>query len=601
MSKKMLWIFLTLLTVVATLLTSCNSGSTTEEEQEEITVVTGIVTQTKAPETILPPDTTRSEKPQYGGTITIAQTTDPTSFDDVTVVHAYTLTLNLTNDVLLQGDWTKGPAGTGQATYTLGSINTMNLKTGALADSWEIPYKGKIVFHIREGVHWQNKPPTNGRLVTVEDIVFNLDRVVKTTGSYIMMTYPGFAKSAVITGDEATHSVTVECPPEEWAQLITLLPSYFSMFPKDALEQFGDMKNWKNSIGTGPFILTDFISAGSITFKRNPNFWETNPIGPGKGDQLPYVDNVKILIVPDNATYFAAFRVGKIDGAGGIYSDVKEFLADPDVKYSQYVSDGCYCMYMRTDKSELPFSKKEVRQALYYATDFQKIIKDYYEDHAILDGWPISPVKEFEGAFVPIEELPANVQDLFKYNPDKARELLAQAGYSTGFNVKAVCYNTPSTTDYLAQLVKMWGQVGITLTLDAKDYATWQTRFRNRTYDEMLYAYDAGTWIKMINFTGVSQYNASYINDEKCNEAMARSLTYIGIDEEALYANNKELMPYVIEQCWVVPTPTAYSYVVWWPWVKNWNGELYVGYYSYPSYMKYRWEDEALKKQMTGR
>lgn len=198
-------------------------------------------------------------------------------------------------------------------------------------------------------------------------------------------------------------------------------------------------------------------------------------------------------------------------------------------------------------------------------------------------------------------ELPPNVQDLFKYNPTKARELLTQAGYPTGFSTKIVCYNSPSTTDYLAQIVEMWAQVGITVTLDAKDYATWQTRFRTRTYDEMLNAYDAGTWWKMINFTGVSQYNASYVNDARCNEAMARALEYIGVDEKALYANNKELMPYVIEQCWAVPTPTAYSYVVWWPWVKNWNGELYVGYYSYPCYMKYRWQDVALKQQMTNK
>lgn len=322
LSKKILWGLLTLLTVAAMLLVSCKTETTTTEEGGT-TVVTGTTTNTAAPQTILPPDTTRTEKPKYGGTITIAATTDPTSFDDITVVHAYTTSLNLTNDVLLMGDWTKGPAGTGEAQYVLGSVNNMGLKTGALADSYEVPYKGKIIFHIREGVHWHNKAPTNGREVTVEDIVYNLNRVIKTPGSYIMMTYASFANTAVITSDDAARTVTVECPPGEWAQLITLLPSYFSMFPKDALQQFGDMKNWKNNIGTGPFMLTDYVSAGSLTFTRNPNFWEKNPIGPGKGDQLPYADAVKILIVPDTATYFAAFRVGKIDGAGGVYSDVR--------------------------------------------------------------------------------------------------------------------------------------------------------------------------------------------------------------------------------------------------------------------------------------
>jgi hypothetical protein len=47
--------------------------------------------------------------------------------------------------------------------------------------------------------------------------------------------------------------------------------------------------------------------------------------------------------------------------------------------------------------------------------------------------------------------------------------------------------------------------------------------------------------------------------------------------------------------------PNAWSYVVWWPWVKNWNGELYVGYYSYPLYMKYRWQDVEKKFELTGK
>ena len=602
MRKKVFWIFPTLLIVVALILSSCsNTESVTEEG--ETTVVTGTVTGTEAPDTVIPPDTTRSEKPQYGGTITIASTTDPTGFDDAAglTVHVNTSTLNLTNDELLQGDWTKGPAGTGEAQFTLGSINNLSLKTGSLADSWEIPYRGKIVFHIREGVHWHNKPPTSGRLLTVDDVVFSLNRDIKTKGNYINTTYPNFSATAVVTGDEATRTVTVEVPPGEFASMIVIIPDYFSIFPKDALEQFGDMKNWKNSIGTGPFIFTDYVSAGSMTFIRNPNYWETNPIGPGKGDQLPYVEGVKWLIVPDSATYFAAMRVGKIDGAGGVYSDVKEFLSNPDIKYTQYVNDYCYVIFMRTDKADSPFSKLEVRQALYYATDFNKIVTDYYEGKAVLNCWPISPIKENEGAYVPFNELPTNVQDLFKYNPDKARELLTKAGYPTGFNCKVVTYNSPTYTDYLSQLVKMWADVGITLTLDAKDYATWTTRARTRNYDELFNYYDSAVWWKMLNFTGVSQYNLSYINDPKCNEALTRALDLIGFDEKALAANFKAIVPYVIEQCWAIPTPNAYYYVVWWPWVKNWNGELYVGYYNYPSYMKYRWQDVELKKQMTGR
>jgi peptide/nickel transport system substrate-binding protein len=602
MRKKVLWIFLTLLTVVATLLASCSSGTTTEEEQGETTVITGKVTGTEAPPTVVPPDTTRAEKPQYGGNITIAQTTDFTTFDDgfSVTVHVNTPTLNLTNDTLLQGDWTKGPAGTNETSFLLGSINSMSLKTGSLADSWEIPYRGKIIFHIREGVYWHKKAPTNGRLLTVEDVVFSLNRAIKTKGNYINTTYPIFSTKGVVTGDDAARTVTVECPPEEWINLIAMIPNYFSIFPKDAVEQFGNLNNWKNSIGTGPFMLTDYVSAGSATFMRNDNYWETNPIGPGKGDQLPYADSVKWLIVPDAATYWAAFRTGKIDGAGGVYTDVKEFLSNPDVKYTQYINDYCYVMFMRTDKAESPFSKKEVRQALTMAINYNKIIDEYYEGKATLLCWPISPMKEFEGAFIPFDELPANIKELFSYNPTKAKELLASAGYSN-LNFKIVCYNSPTTTDNLSQYVKMWAEIGVTATLDAKDYATYSTRGRTRNYDDMIYYYDSGVWGKFLCLQGASQYNLSYINQPLYNEAFAKAGEYFGFDEKALAAVHKAIVPDVLENCWAIPSPNAWAYVVWWPWVKNWNGELYVGYYSYPLYMKYRWCDVAIKKAMTGR
>jgi peptide/nickel transport system substrate-binding protein len=336
-----------------------------------------------------------------------------------------------------------------------------------------------------------------------------------------------------------------------------------------------------------------------MTFIRNPNYWETNPIGPGKGDQLPYVNGVKWLILPDSATYWAAFRVGKIDGAGGTYTDVKEFLTNPDVKYTEYINDYCYVMFMRTDKPDSPFSKKEVRQALTMAVDYQKIINEYYEGKATLLCWPISPLKEFNGAFYPFDELPANIKELFSHNVTKAKELLAKAGYPTGFNAKVVCYNSAPTTDNLSQYIKMWADIGVTLTLDAKDYATYTTRGRTRNYDELIYYYDSGVWGKFLNVQGVSQYNLSYINQPLYNDAFVKAGEFFGFDEDALAALHKSIVLDVLENCWAIPTPNAYSYVVWWPWVKNWNGELYVGYYSYPLYMKYRWQDVALKQQMT--
>jgi peptide/nickel transport system substrate-binding protein len=600
-SKQVLWFFLTLLTVAAMLLTSCSSNETITIE-EKPTVVTGTVKETPAPVAVKSADTSRSEKPQYGGIVTLSLTSDIRGFDEAFVGHWLATTLHLTNEELLQGDWTKGPAGTNEANFILGGVNAMNLKTGALADSWEIPQKGKIIFHIRKGVYWHNKAPTSGRELTVDDVVFSMKRMCTLSTAYIKMAYTSLANAVVITGDDAARTVTIEVPPNLWIDALTVLPDLLTIMPRDAIDKFGHMNDWHNSIGTGPFILTDYVSSGSATLIRNPNYWETNPIGPGKGDQLPYLESVKFLIIADTSTRTAAFRTAKIDGSGGEYDDVKEFLDNPNIKNMMYISDSAYVMGMRIDKPESPFSKKEVRQALMLATDFNKIKNDYYNGRASILVWPISYSLENANAYVPMEKLPANVQELFSYNPTKAKEMLAAAGYPN-LNVSVICYNTPSQVDFLSLIKQMWAQVGITLTFDARDYATWTTRMTTRNYgaNEMLYAYSSGSWQSFDNINGPKQFNTSYVNEPKIAEVAAKVSDYIGIDDLKLAQIHADLMPYVIEQCWVIPKPNPYSYVVWWSWRKNWNGELNVGFYNTPSYLKYTWTDMALKKQLTGK
>ena len=83
------------------------------------------------------------------------------------------------------------------------------------------------------------------------------------------------------------------------------------------MDKYGDMTNWKNSEGTGPFILKDYVAGSQVIMVRNPNYWMTDPIGSGKGNQLPYLDSVRCLILPDASTRQAAMRTSKIDVLSG--------------------------------------------------------------------------------------------------------------------------------------------------------------------------------------------------------------------------------------------------------------------------------------------
>jgi peptide/nickel transport system substrate-binding protein len=597
------------LAVAALVLTGCGTAATTPPTTAPPTT---------APPTTAPPTTTPAvEKPQYGGTSVVSSAYDILYFDDTVGVNTYCWSLRFTNEELLEGNWSIGPAGTSEVEWTLAGSNRIDQKSGAIAESWEIPQQGTMIFHIRKGIHWALNPNSeasrlvNGRELTVDDVVFSLNRNFTTKGAYLVTSYPGLAKGAVVTGDKVAGTVTVTCPAVEWVNLITLVPDFLDIVPPEVVNKYGNMQDWKNSVGTGPFILTDFVSNSSATYIKNPNYWETNPVGLGKGDKLPYVDGVNYLIIPDTATTISAFRTGKIDTMSGYaISDIGTILKDTSLPIlsKRYMTDGSYVMGMRTDIAESPFSKKEVRQAVMLALNLTAMKDQYYLGDAEVLSWPIAPPpKEYKDVYVPLDQLPANVQALYK-GPDvaKSKDLLTKAGYPTGFNCSVICGPYASQIDILSMWKADLAKVGINMAIDSKDVATWTARFSARNYgaNELMYVgvSGIGTYQKMINFRGTSTYNASYVNDSTVEAAYQEMQKYVGIDEKKCMQINHDLMPYLLEQCYVIPKPNAYYYSLWWPWVKNYHGEYCVGYYNYfTATQKYTWRDVALKNQILGR
>jgi len=332
------------------------------------------------------------KEPQYGGILRTATTQTPVGFDDAIVEHR-AATTKLTHEEVWEGDWTLGDAG-GYGTRESpwiggGGLNRLEHKAGALAENveWTTDLT-TITLHIRPGVYWHDKPPTNGREITAEDVAYSLERQYTLSTAYMYLTYPDACAATTISVDG--NKVVLELDdPKYFVEVITML-DYMNIYPEDALETFGDMNDWENSIGTGPFILIDYLSDDHLTYVRNDNYWRTNPIGPGEGDQLPYLDGVETYLVPDDATQDSLLMTGQIDILAITDPERAQYFINnyPQLEYIKYLDDfASPIISMRTDRE--PYSDVRVRQALMLAIDNQQILDTLYSGEGALLKWPI--------------------------------------------------------------------------------------------------------------------------------------------------------------------------------------------------------------------
>ena len=596
-------LFLTCATATLLFLVSCGSPQSTTTTPS-----------TSAPPTTNSPTTgvattvpTTSDKPKYGGVITIITGELIASFDEVNGRHPAAHTLKLTNEELFRGDWTKGPAGTGQVDWAVRGIGRMDLVAGVLAESWDIPNQGTIIFHIRHGVRWALNPNSeasrlvNGREMNAEDIAWTLNSYAKNPKAYLNYAVQGVKDATITAPDKWT--VKVEMAPEVFEAAVSRVGDFASIVPPEVVQKYGSMQDWRVSVGTGPFILTDFVADSSATLVRNPNYWDKDPVGPGKGNQLPYIDGVKYLLVLDTSTTLAALRTAKADVMRNVgWEDAQNMIKTvPQLQSKKWMSDGGSTTFMRTDKA--PFNDIRVRRALMKATDFNSILKDFQGGDGLILSWPITNLKEYRGGYLALEEAPATVQDLYKYEPEKAKALLKDAGFPNGFKTTVVCTSAGTAGDYFSILKAMWAKAGIDLTIDLKEPGVMTNISAGRTYDGMMFGTQGpiGALYRAEYYSGNGQMNGSYVSDPSVADVRVKMQLNALTNSAEADRVHKEYMKYVLDQAWTIPYTYGYSYHLWWPWVKNFHGEMSVGYDNSFVFTKWAWIDQDLKAKITGK
>ena len=599
------WILLVSSVALAALLVSCGGASQTTSPP----VTTA--PQTTAPATTGPaPTTTGAGQPKYGGTLTYALAADPTYFDSGARPGGTALAGTVYEQYLTL-DWTRGKGGSGVTDFATGANYVEDHFGLMLCEGWKMPEVGVWIFQIRQGVHYQVTNTDagrlmNGRQMTVDDVVSSWNRLKADKRSWGNVSQPAIMKAASIEKTGAWE-VTVKTPVEPWTSFTWVVygAGFLRQYPPEVVAKYGDVQDWHNAVGTGPFILLDYVPGSSLTYKKNLNYWGTDPAGPGKGNKLPYADNLKELVIPDLSTRLAAFRTAKVDFLTDVVLDDATGLqkANPELEYVTYMSNNPWVIGMRADKTGKPFSDVRVRQALMLATDFRAFARDLFKEQADIDMWPVN--KSVGSLYQPLSEMPQSVQDLFQYNPDKAKQLLKDAGYPSGFKASVITTSAAERIDEMSVFKSMWAKVGVELTIEPKETAVFSSISTGRTHEDMIYRSMFQTFsiqLFLSGLRGTSTFNSSYVDDpigsvpfiEDCYTRLQKN---VFVDNAAAYQAYKDLKPFILEQAYYIPRPTPYTYIFWWPWLKNYYGQANVNTLPF-GFAKFLWVDQELKASL---
>jgi peptide/nickel transport system substrate-binding protein len=371
------------------------------------------------------------------------------------------------------------------------------------------------------------------------------------------------------------------------------------VIPREVLEEYGSMDYYDQVVGMGPWIPTDYIVDSLVSFERNPDYWRNDPLFPD--NQLPYADNLDILVILDDSTADAALRTGKLDTGYVEWDKVEQFKKDvPALLFRQNIPTTTHIINVRVDSG--PFSDVRVRQAAMLAVDQKSIAEDYYKGNALIHTWPVQPV--YGQAFVPLEDFPKEVQELYEYHPDKAKQLLAAAGYPDGFKTKFYVYPSQNDRDSCQLIQQYLKAVGIDAEIEVPESTNFVSILYGREYEWMISCWWGNDSIYDVlecchDGWQASPYNFSVVTDEFTHNLYVEYMATADADRQNEILKEHQL--YAVPLAYELVMPTSVGSTFWWPWLKGYHGEIDTGRPDetrWGEIPKFLWVDQDLKAKM---
>ncbi len=362
--------------------------------------------------------------PVRGGTLSVAIAADPDGLDPHKTVAAATfqITRNI-YDTLVQTD-------------AKGQI------LPDLATEWTPSEDGlRWTFTLREGVKFHN-----GREMTSADVQYSFERLLSPETASPRA--KDFALVKAVTAPDP-NTVVFELSQPQASFLSSLAYGWAAIVPEEAADTLRD-----EPVGTGPFTVVEWVKDSHVTLERFDGYFLP---------EIPYLDGATFKVITDPAARLAALRAGEVDVIPELpVQEVAAVRQDPALKIIEQPFNGI--QYISINNKMPPFDDVRVRQALNYAVDKQTVIEIAQFGIGVPIGSHMPPVTDYY----------VDQAGRYPYDPEKAKALLAEAGYPDGLETTMIL---PQAYDFHMRngevVADQLAKVGITCKLETMEWGTW--------------------------------------------------------------------------------------------------------------------------------
>lgn len=328
-----------------------------------------------------------------------------------------------------------------------------------IAESWEQVSDTEYRFHIRKGLKFHN-----GEDLKADDVKFSLDRAIASAAvSYIV----DFIKEVKVE-DEYTVLVTTKAPYAP--TLRNLAVPFAAIVPKDYVSANPDILKSK-PVGSGPYKFVSWSQNDNVKLEAFDAYYAGAP-------KTKYLE---MKVIPEAAQRTIALETGEVDLAYDILtSDLKRVRENKNL--TLFEAPSLTCFYISMNMKKKPFDNQKVRQAINYAIDRQLLVDT-------VNSGTGSPAD----AIIAPAVFGYYASGVYEYNPAKAKQLLAEAGYPNGFECSLWVNNNQSRVEMCQAIQEMLREVGITCKVEVMEFGTFISRSTAGEHDMAYFGWVTST------------------------------------------------------------------------------------------------------------